>query len=316
MNSYLAKKIDLSHCRNIVFSEEIARKGISEYVYTLINNVQVRPTSNIVVTTCSANEYIKNSIPSLETSITRFYDIFPSSGLYTGYVVDSTIGSFYNSLICDKCDPYAILGSVTSSSLTNESSNNSTDFSIKSGESTISGLRTTENIGIAAFRHDKLIGELNAIETVCFSILKNKLNSFLVSVPDPTDNSDNVDLLLTPKGKPKINVSIVNNSPLIKLNCKFSAKICSIDADSNYLNPEIVKAISSSCNSYLEDSILKYLYKTSVDFKSDVSSIGQYSLSNFTTNKEFKDFDWENNYTNSGFKVNIKTNIDSGFFVK
>ena len=76
MNSYLARKIDLSHCRNIVFSEEIAKNGISNFIYTLMNDDQVRPTSNIIVSTCSANEYIKNSIPSLETSITRYYDIF------------------------------------------------------------------------------------------------------------------------------------------------------------------------------------------------------------------------------------------------
>lgn len=315
MNSYLAKKIDLSHCRNIVFSEEIAKKGISEYIYTLINNVQVRPTSNLVVTTCSANEYIKNSIPSLETSITRFYDLFPSSGLYTGYVADSTIGNFYNSLVCNNCDPYAILGSVSSSSLTNEASNNSTDFSIKSGESSISGLRTTENIGIAAFKHDKLVGELNAIETVCFNILQNKLNSFLVSVPNPTDSTSNIDLMLTPKKPTKIKVDIINDSPYVKVDCNFSAKICSIDENSNYLSSEVIESISNSCSQYLEDALLKYLYKTSLDFKSDISDIGQYSLSNFATNSGFKCFNWAASFVNSGFDVNIETNIDSGFLL-
>lgn len=315
MNSYLAKKIDLSHCRNIVFSEEIAKEGISEYIYTLINNVQVRPTSNLVVTTCSANEYIKNSIPSLETSITRFYDLFPSSGLYTGYVADSTIGNFYNSLVCNNCDPYAILGSISSSSLTNEASNNSTDFSIKSGESSISGLRTTENIGIAAFKHDKLVGELNAIETVCFNILQNKLNSFLVSVPNPTDSTSNIDLMLTPKKPTKIKVDIINDSPYVKVDCNFSAKICSIDENSNYLSSEVIESISNSCSQYLEDALLKYLYKTSLDFKSDISDIGQYSLSNFATNSGFKCFNWAASFVNSGFDVNIKTNIDSGFLL-
>lgn len=315
MNSYLAKQIDLSHCRNIVFSEEVAKNGISEYIYTLINNVQVRPTSNLVVTTCSANEYIKNSIPSLEASITKFYDIFPSSGFYTGYVVDSTIGNFYNSLVCDNCDPYAILGSVSSSSLNSKNSNNSTDFNIKSGESSISGVRTTENIGIAAFKHDKLIGELNAIETVCFNILQNKLKSFLVSVPNPTDSTSNIDLMLTPKKPTKISVNIVNNSPLVKVSCNFSAKIYSIDENSNYLDPAVITSISNSCSQYLEDSITKYLYKTSLDFKSDISDIGQYSLSNFITNEEFKNFNWESSFINSGFDVNVKTSIDSGFLL-
>ena len=118
MNSYLARKIDLSHCRNIVFSEEIAKNGISNHIYTLMNDIQVRPTSNIIVTTCSANEYIKNSKPSLETSITRYYDIFPNSGHYTGYVSNASIGNFYNALVCNSCEPYTILGGVSSASST------------------------------------------------------------------------------------------------------------------------------------------------------------------------------------------------------
>ena len=142
MNSYLARKIDLSHCRSIVFSEDVAKNGISDHVYTLMNDVQVRPSSNIITTTCTAYEYLKNSIPSLETSITRYYDIFPSSGKYTGYVSDATIGDFYNSLLYNTCDPHTILGGVSSSSSTNSQSIVSTDSNIKSGSSPISGMRS------------------------------------------------------------------------------------------------------------------------------------------------------------------------------
>ena len=44
MNSYLARKIDLSHCRNIVFSEEIAKNGISNHIYTLMNALKTKNT--------------------------------------------------------------------------------------------------------------------------------------------------------------------------------------------------------------------------------------------------------------------------------
>ena len=206
MNSYLARKIDLSHCRSIVFSEDVAKNGISDHVYTLMNDVQVRPSSNIITTTCTAYEYIKNSIPSLETSITRYYDIFPNSGKYTGYVSDATIGDFYNSLLCNACDPHTILGGVSSTSSTNSQSAVSTDSNIKSGSSPISGMRSSENIGMAAFKHDKLIGELDAIETVCFHILHNNINSFLVSIPNPNDKNSNLDILLTPKKDTKIKI--------------------------------------------------------------------------------------------------------------
>ncbi len=315
MNSYLARKIDLSHCRSIVFSEDVAKNGISDHVYTLMNDVQVRPSSNIITTTCTAYEYIKNSIPSLETSITRYYDIFPSSGKYTGYVSDATIGEFYNSLLCNACDPHTILGGVSSASSTNSQSTVSTDSNIKSGSSPISGMRSAESIGIVAFKHDKLVGELDAIETICFHILKNNINSFIITVPSPKDNTFKIDLLVTPKGTCKTKVDIVNGSPYVKINGSFNAKIYSMDEDKNYLDCDFLDSLSNTCNIYLENVLLNYLYKTSLEFKSDISGIGKYALSNFSTTSEFKDFNWSNNYMNSTFNVNINTTIDSGFLL-
>lgn len=315
MNSYLARKIDLSHCRSIVFSEDVAKNGISDHVYTLMNDVQVRPTSNIITTTCTAYEYIKNSIPSLETSITRYYDIFPSSGKYTGYVSDATIGNFYNSLLCNTCEPHTILGGVSSTSSTNSQSTVSTDSNIKSGSSPISGMRSAESIGIVAFKHDKLVGELDAIETICFHILKNNINSFIITVPSPKDNTLKIDLLVTPKGTCKTKVNIVNGSPYVKINGSFNAKIYSMDEKDNYLEPGILTTLSNTCNTYLENILLNYLYKTSVEFKSDISGIGKYALSNFYTTDEFKDYNWVDNYMNSTFKVTIDTTIDSGFLL-
>lgn len=315
MNSYLARKIDLSHCRSIVFSEDVAKNGISDHVYTLMNDVQVRPTSNIITTTCTAYEYLKNSIPSLETSITRYYDIFPSSGKYTGYVSDATIGNFYNSLLCNTCEPHTILGGVSSTSSTNSKSTVSTDSNIKSGSSPIFGMRSAESIGIVAFKHDKLVGELDAIETICFHILKNNINSFIITVPSPKDNTLKIDLLVTPKGTCKTKVNIVNGSPYVKINGSFNAKIYSMDEKDNYLDPDILTTLSNTCNTYLENILLNYLYKTSVEFKSDISGIGKYALSNFYTTDEFKDYNWVDNYMNSTFKVTIDTTIDSGFLL-
>ena len=61
MNAYLGRKVNLSHCKLIIFSEELAKEGISDEVYSLINEVQVRPSANIVVTNCKAYDYINNS---------------------------------------------------------------------------------------------------------------------------------------------------------------------------------------------------------------------------------------------------------------
>lgn len=315
MNSYLARKVDLSHCRNIVFSEEIAQNGISDYIYTLMNDIQVRPTSNVIVTTCSANTYIKNSIPSLETSITRYYDIFTNSSKYTGFVSNATIGTFYNALVFNSCEPYTILGGVSSSKSDSSQTSNINESEIKAGSSPILGTRSSENIGMAVFKNDKLAGELTSMETICFHILHNSINSFLVSIPNPNDKNSNLDILLTPKKDTKIKVEIINNAPYVKIDSSFSAKIYSMNENSDYLDTSTLSAISNSCNKYLENVISDYLYKTALEFKSDINGIGKYALSCFKTNEEFSNYNWRDNYMNSTFKVTINSTIGSGLLL-
>lgn len=312
MDTYFARRLDLSHCRIIVFSEEIAQRGISDYIYTLMNDVQVRPSANIVVSKCNADYYIKSCTPSLETSITRYYDIFPNSSKYTGYLCNATIGDFFNSLICNYCEPYTILGGVTSANNGSSQTANANDSNVQSGSSPISGTKGTESIGMAVFKHGKLVGELNAIETVCFNILKKEVDSFLVSVPNPNNENQNIDVYLTPLSKSKIDVEIVTGSPYIKIDYSFNAKIYSVTENSGYLDESSLSAISNSCNKYLESVLSEYLYKTSQEFKSDVNDLGKYVISDFATNEDFENYDWTNNYINSAFNVTINTNIESG----
>lgn len=313
MNTYLARKLDLSHCRIIVFSEAIAKNDISEYIYSLMNDVQIRPSSNIIVSKCDSYYYISNSKPSLETSITKYYDIFPNSSKYTGYSTNATIGDFFNALTCNYCQPYAIFGGV-SSSMDNTSETTSTiDSEVKSNSSPIHSTdRASENIGTAVFNGGKLIGELNAIETVSFNIIENDIDSFLISIPDPENSGSNLDLYLMPKSDTKIKVDIVNNSPYIKINSSFSARLYSISSNSNYFDDNVLDSISSACNKYLESVIKDYLYKTSLDFKSDINGLGKYALSNFATNSDFENFNWATNYSNSTFEINVECDIISG----
>ena len=285
VNGYLGKQINMSHCKAIIFSEELAIEGISDEIYTLINDTQVRPSSNIVVSKCSAKYYIQQTKPQLENLISKYYEIFTNSSKYTGYMPDATIGDFFNSLICKTCEPYAILGGVNlGSSQSSQNSNeidSQKDYTIKANSSSIQGENGAENIGVAVFKDDKLVGELNALETISFLNIQNELDRFLVSVPDPLNTNNYLDIYLTPINTTDIEIDTSSQSPYIKIKCKFSGRIYSMTEDSKYLSPEVLESISNSCNSYLESIFSDYLYKTSKDLKSDINGLRQICFKKF-----------------------------------
>ena len=319
MNSYIGKEINLSHCKLIVFSEEIAVEGIGNKIYTLINNIQIRPSTNVVISKTDAKYYIENSKPSLESLPTSYYEIFPNSSKYTGYTVNSTIGDFYNGLTCNSCQPYAILGGMIETNNSNLEQYSSEDplnaGNIKSNETSISGKRGAENIGLAVFKKDKLVGELNAIETVCFSIIRNQVNGFLITIVDPQDEENYLDLYVYHNNDTKSKVDIVNGTPYITVDCKFDGRIYSMKDKSNYLDSNILEEISSSASEYIKLQMQNYLYRTAKTFNSDINGFGRNVLSKFLTKQELDEFNWLENYQNSFFTVNTDVNIKSGFLI-
>lgn len=310
MNAHIGKELKLSHCKLIVFSEKLAQLGIGDIVYTLINNIQVRPNANIVISKCNSEYYLNNSNPSLENYVTKYYEIFPNSGKYTGYTTNATIGNFFYALTTDTCEPYAILGGVEKDESTFKSIDNT-----NSGNSPITSSRKTENIGLAVFKDDKLVGELSAIETLAFSIIRNDINTFMISIPNPDDTNKLLDVYLYADSNTSSSVSIINDTPYVKISTKFTGGVSSVSNDSKYLEKSTLDEISNCVNNYLESKISTYLYRTSKDLKSDINCLGKECLSKFMTWNEFENYSWEDKYKDAFFDVHVETNIKSGYLL-
>ena len=326
VNSYQGRQLNLSHCKVIIFSEEIAQKGISDEIYTLINDTQVRPSANIIVSKCNAKYYMKQIQPEIENLLSKYYEIFTDSSKYVGHMPDATIGGFFNALICNTCEPYAILGGInkdnsktnsldTSDFGDNSNNNSQKDYNIKANDSSVEGENKVENIGVAVFKEDKLVGELNALETMAFLSIRNKLDRFLVSVPDPLNNNQYLDIYLTPKSSSSVKVNTSTSSPYIKIKCEFTAQIYSMSENSKYLSNDVLDSISNSCNSYLESMLLDYLYKTAKDFKADINGFGNFAAKNFTTTNEYENYNWLDSYKDAFFDVQVNTSVKSGMLI-
>jgi len=110
INSYISKKVNLSHCKAIIISEELAYEGISEYIYTLVNNIQIRPDCNVVISRCNAKDYLDNSTPTLESVSARYYEFTLNSSEYTGFTENIKLFNFYSDLLSTTTQAHAILG--------------------------------------------------------------------------------------------------------------------------------------------------------------------------------------------------------------
>ncbi len=136
-NSYISKEVNLSHCKVIVISEELAEKGISEYLDTLANNIEIRPDCNVIISRCTAKDFIKNASPSIETLTARYYEVALNSSEYTGYTTSTKLTDFLSAVKSTFMQGHAILGGVNSSQSSGE--NGSEDSSSSKSSSSSEG---------------------------------------------------------------------------------------------------------------------------------------------------------------------------------
>lgn len=348
VNSYLSKELNLSHCKAVVFSEEIASQGIGEYLYTLINHIEIRPTCNVIISKCNAKYFLNNSSPMLDQLSSKYYEIASTSERVTGYTYNITLLDFFSDFADSFTESFATLGSVndgdipssgannnssySSSSRSNNNSANSssngsnsdqsssslssegTDDSYVASETPIDSQKNIENLGLAVFKGDKLVGELNGVECIAHLILANELENAVISVPSPFESTNYIDLYLT-NSNCKTKVYLTNGTPYIKPNINLSARIISMADDYKNLTEENIELIEEYAKYYVERFIYDYLYKTAKVFKSDITAFGKYAVSNFATIDEWNEYNWLDNYQNSFFNVDINVDIVSRYLL-
>ena len=355
LNAYIGKEVNLSHCKVVVFSDKLAEKGISSEVSELINNIQVRPSTNIIICKGNALEYIQNSTSQLEKILTKYYDIFPNSSEYTGYTSNIMIGEFYNYLTTKECGNLAILGGLNptispsnssgnpsngssggSSSGSSKSSeggssekssensskensestekpdNNNNLSQVVSGSAPILGERGTENIGLAVLKDGIYRGDLTAIDTLCHTLIKGEVNSFLLTINNTEIYKNYIDVSLYENNPPKITVNISENEPVINIKIKLVGRISNLKDGINYSDESTnldLNEISDAVNRSLEGYIYDYLKKTSSEFKCDIDYFYNYAKRNFKTISDWKNYDWESKYEKSKFNVSVESQV-------
>ena len=314
IDNYISKKVNLSHCKAVVISEELAYEGVSEYIFTLVNDLEMRPDCNIIVSKCKASHYLENSQPTLESVSARYYELTLNSSEYTGLTENVTLEDFYSDMLSTTNQPHAILGGINTDS-THSDDKSKTPYdaqgSYKAGETPIKSETVLENMGLAIFYDDKLVGELTGMEALCHLLVVNKLESATISVPSPFNKDSVINLYIASPKDTKTSVKFVNGTPYIDCEVTITANITSFDDHFDYSNEENLKLIEDYTNTYLEQNISSYLYKTSKEYKCDIANLGRHVVSNYLTWEEWIESDWLYNYQNSFFSVKVDSNVRS-----
>ena len=350
LNSYIGKEINLAHCSVIIFSEEIAKEGLYNEVYSIANNEEIRPSTNFVISNCSAYDYLNNTNPIIENLTTKYFDTFSITSRFTGYFSNITIGNFFHNLVKGNYDSTAIMGGLNltarseenkQDSGNNNSSEDSSDSSDTSnrnsssqnfenssnqnvqitpdnliaGSSSIVGKRGNENLGLAVFNKDKYCGQLTATETICHLLIANEINTCIFTIPNPFNENDSIEVQIIPEKKSKISSNYDNDNFKFVIDLYLNANIIDIEKNLNFEDPEVLEKFATSLTNSLNSKFEKYFKKVSKEYNSDIDKFYLSILKYFPTQDSLNNLDWKQKYMNSEFSCNININNISSLLI-
>lgn len=285
LNNYLNKKINLSHCSAIIFSEAIARQGVRNYINILANDTEIRPNCNLIISSSTAYDILDKVSNSGESFSSRLYEYILNSVDYTGYTIDSPFSHFFSNINSDQTQATAIYALVNNDSI--------------------------QNSGAAVFKNDIMVGTISPSQTIAHLIVNNELESCMISIDNPFNTGDVIDLNLMKKTNPIINVELINNTPFITLHMDVEGSINSSGEQFDYTILDNIKIVENATNEYLETLINEYLYSIAKDYNSDIAGFGGMLSAKFLTNDDWEKVHWNEIFKDSYFEVNVNTTITS-----
>lgn len=313
-NSYINKTINLSHCKILLVSEEIARQGVEPLVNSLINKVETRPDCSIIVSNIPNNEFNNAKKPKIEELLSKYHDVASNLETGRGYSETIKLNEFYLTLNDTFYQPYASLGTTYNTTKNTNDKNVSSDLDSQSKTLvTNSEKQSVEVMGLAVFKKDKLVGTLNANQTLSHQLITNELDFSTLNITSPFNPNETLDIYISTFKSPKINIYIQNGSPFADINLYVAARIVSFNSyEINLLTEEKLNLVQNTVKKHLEKQIYDYLNTTAKDYKSDISGLGRFAVKNFRTIDDWNNYNWLENFQNSVFKVNVDISIKTG----
>jgi spore germination protein KC len=169
--------------------------------------------------------------------------------------------------------------------------------------------------GLAAFKDERLVGYLDAVETRAYKILTNTIGNSVVSLTD----GDHVTALHIDKSKASLSACAADKGKKkAKLDVKIKMDISVMQADENLdvTDFENLKALEDRFNKQIRDEVLRAIKKAQTEFKSDIFGFG--NAMHADRPGEWKKFraNWDESFSDADINIRIQSSINRSGLIK
>ncbi len=307
----LSRTINYMHAKYVVISEDIAREGVEKFINGMIRSRQIRRTMYIIVVKGKASEFVENFNPKLTAAFSKAQEGFMSTASKdTGFIVDTSYHEFVKDLKTTYRMPVAPLAAINDFSNLKESGNPPLEqFQAGgrhiAGEIPRKGGNTFEFFGTALFDGDKMVGELNGIQTRMLLMLRGDFQRAAISMIDPLDKKLRLSIDTTQQKKPEIKVSFVEGKPVINAKIFLEGDLQNVQNQVEYENAKMKLIVE---NAFKKD--IRMYIQQAIDIcqtlNVDAFGFGEQAVRHFLTIQEWEEYNWLSHFKDAQINTEVE----------
>lgn len=306
-NHIISKKFVLSHTKVIIFSDEIAKKGVKDFLEAINRNSDIRPNIYFAVSKGTAKEFLEAVDPKTEVNPVRYYTMIFEND-YSGFIpqnMGQDFSLFYNSSEKSTVMP---LCAVVQPEIKQEYAEYGYQYEV---DDYVAGEIPTSNsqiqiAGMAVFDGDTKTAEFGDIKTEIFNILTGEYQSSFVSYYFSKTPKTPITVMQLQKKRPRVFVDTKKDYPEIEVEIYLEGDISSgeagavIEGGLESFSAEAANEIKKQAEAFFEET--KRL-------GCDIAGFGSFAKRNFKTIAEFERYNWKEAYKNARINVKVEFSV-------
>ena len=312
----VSKKLSLFHAKLIVFSEDVAKEGVSDIMETFARNEELRPDIYLAVATDSAQKYLFKVKPVVEVNPARYYQLIYEQDYTAGIPKNSAADFYYNqkSGMRDNALPLAGTMEMKNKSEGEDSAGGSSDgtnsegvdpdksenklqpkapstdqrFEYRlrdyiAGEVAVNENNESEAMGMAYFLGEKQAGRAGSIETELYNMLIGNFHESYLTLM--CDKQDPVTVLAFANKKPKYDIDPEKRR--VEITLYFESDLYSLPTD--YLADTGIEGFESAACDEITEAAEKFINETMRPSGADLLGLRSKFKAHFLTNADFEE---------------------------
>ena len=305
LDSIKSKKINLSHTKIVVFSQDKAKEGIRDYLSGFASSKDFRPNTYVCVAADSAENYLRSVKPSHETFIEKYFDNMMQK-VAEDKVNEAYLYYLYYNVTEDFSGSLVPLAGVNFNKTNGKKSHPGDDFSYEAqaGQILRSGKNPAEVLGCAVFKNDKMIGTMGSFHTDLARILRNEFYPRNYSIAYGS-NTDFVTIRLLQQTKPDTKTKIQKSD--VKITIRVPVSIEYIDAGKIEGNEARSKEFCRHLEQILNSEAKKLVEESQTKHNCDILGLGNLLKKHFYDMENWRAFNWEEKYSRA--KINVSFDV-------